>query len=118
MSTSSLLQVTFIPTGVADRCFMFTNVPTVLCPSSRYGATLSLAVFSINAIIAGVASTANEPLPNASAVSFAVTVISPCPIIPFSMFYYYLVYLQLQSFLSEQPFLGPRAFLSRTLPSP
>ena len=45
---------------------------------------LCLAVFSINAIIAGVAKTANEPLPRASAVLFSLTVISSCPLIPFS----------------------------------
>ena len=39
---------------------------------------------SINAIIAGVAKTANEPLPRASAVLFSLTVISSCPLIPFS----------------------------------
>ena len=56
-------QVIFMPTGEAATCFTFINVPTVPLPSSKYGCTLSHAVFSINAIIAGVAITSRAPLP-------------------------------------------------------
>ena len=57
-------------------------VPTVPLPSSSSDATLSKAVFSISAIIAGVANTSIVPLPIAFAVLSKVTVISFLPLIP------------------------------------
>lgn len=65
---NSVSHFTAIPTGVGDTWLMSSFVPTVHCPSSRYGATLRHAVSSIKAIIAGVANTASVPLPTAAAV--------------------------------------------------
>ena len=80
--TSSDSQVTFMPTGVAETCLISSAVPTVPLPSSSSDATLSKAVFSISAIIAGVANTSIVPLPIAFAVLSKVTVISFLPLIP------------------------------------
>ena len=71
-----------LPTGEAATCFTFINVPTVPLPSSKYGCTLSHAVFSINAIIAGVANTSRAPLPITFAVFSSVTIISCVPFTP------------------------------------
>ena len=64
--------------------------------SSSSGATLSKAVFSISAIIAGVANTSIVPLPIAFAVLSKVTVISFLPLIPVcnisvSLYLYYKI---------------------------
>ena len=79
ISTRSVSHVTSMPTGVAAEWATSRWVPTVLEPSSRKGATLVLAVASINAIMAGVANTSRVPLPNARAVfdSVADTVLDP-----------------------------------------
>lgn len=81
-STSSVVQVADIPTGVAAEWATSRCVPTVLDPSSRKGATLSLAVASMSAIIAGVAKTGSVPLPSASAVLFCVTSTVFSPLMP------------------------------------
>jgi len=77
-----VVQTTSIPTGVADEWAMSRCVPTVLDPSSRKGATLSLAVLSISAIIAGVAKTGSVPLPTDAAVLPSSTVILCSPLMP------------------------------------
>ena len=94
--TSSDSQVTFMPTGVAETCLISSAVPTVPLPSSSSDATLSKAVFSISAIIAGVANTSIVPLPIAFAVLSKVTVISFLPLIPacnilVSLYLYYKI---------------------------
>ena len=81
-STSSVSQVAVIPTGVADVCAISRCVPTVLVPSSRKGPTLSLAVCSMRAIMAGVAKTGRFPLPRAIAVLDSVTSTDLLPLIP------------------------------------
>lgn len=71
-----------MPMGVADECAMSRCVPTVLRPSSRYGATLSFAVFSMSVTMAGVAKTSRSPLPKEEAVFSLVTVTDDLPLIP------------------------------------
>ena len=68
------MAVTFMPRGVAERCLMFTSVPTVDQPGGSRGAAAAKAAFSIRAIMAGVAKTARPPEPRAEAVFPSVTV--------------------------------------------
>ena len=56
------------------RCEALMCPPTVVQPSGRWSATASMAAFSINAIIAGVASTAMSPDPITIAVTASLTV--------------------------------------------
>lgn len=82
ISTSSVSQVTSMPTGVAEECATSRRVPTVLDPPSRCGATLPLAVASMSAIMAGVANTGRDPLPTAMAVLSSVTGTVLVPLMP------------------------------------
>ena len=72
-ATSSLSQVTVMPTGVGAVCSSSSFVPTVPSPSARAGATLIQQVFSARATRAGVANTSSVPLPMVFAVFAAVT---------------------------------------------
>ncbi len=66
-ATSSLWQVTVIPTGVGAVCSSSSLVPTVPLPASSAGATLcpyeSSRSFSASATSAGVANTSSVPSP-------------------------------------------------------
>ncbi len=84
-STSSVSQTTSAPTGEGAECEMSRRVPTVLCPSSRKEATLSDAVASMSATIAGVANTWRVPLPIAAAVLPSSTTMDFLPLIPASI---------------------------------
>ena len=84
-STSSVSQVTSMPTGVAAEWATSRWVPTVLVPGSRCGATLLLAVASMRAIMAGVAKTGSVPEPTASAVFSGVTETVLVPLMPASI---------------------------------
>ena len=53
--SSSAIALTFIPTGLAERCLMFSSVPTVDQPGGRKLSTAERAQPSIRAIMAGVA---------------------------------------------------------------
>ena len=75
ISVSTAVAVIISPTFVARECSIFRAVPTVVCPSSKWGATAIIAAFSIKAHIAGVANTAKSPEPIYSAVTSAVTFI-------------------------------------------
>ena len=72
-ATSSLSQVTVMPTGVGAVCSSSSLVPTVPQPSSRASATLIQQVFSASATKAGVANTSSVPLPMVFAVFSLVT---------------------------------------------
>lgn len=63
ISVSSVSMRTSMPSGVAATWLTFTSVPTVVLPSSSSPATLPAAVFSMAAIIIGVANTDTRPLP-------------------------------------------------------
>ena len=60
-SVTSLSAQTFIPTGVALSWEMSSLVPTVLWPSSRWGAMDFQAASSIRAHIKGVPNTGRAP---------------------------------------------------------
>ena len=89
-----LAQIMVMPSGVGASCEMSKWIPTVPSPASKYGATLVHAVFSMRAIIAGVANTSSVPLPivfaelDSSAVTFQVPLIPTSKLIsvpPFSV---------------------------------
>src|SRR5437867_4999513 len=65
---------TFIPTGVAARCFMSTVVPTVPAPGGRWGLRTAPAASSSLPMTNGVAKTCTPRLPIACAVCSAPTV--------------------------------------------
>jgi hypothetical protein len=62
------VAVTVVPIKEGLRWLVSICEPTVVCPSSRCGATAFIAAFSIRATIAGVASTSISPEPRAMAV--------------------------------------------------
>ncbi len=71
-----------MPIGVGALWAMSKWVPTVEKPMSRYGPTLSDAVFSMRAIIEGVANTGRSPLPTVEARFPSSTVTDCAPLIP------------------------------------
>ena len=87
-ATSSLWQVTVMPTGVGAVCSSSSLVPTVPLPASSAGATLCQQVFSASATSAGVANTSSVPLPMVFAVFSALTRTLCSPQIPVSNFIY------------------------------
>src|SRR4029450_5340019 len=75
-SSSSARTVTFLPFGVAPKCFTFTSKPTVVCPSGRCGCTAWMPARSIKPIIDGVDSTPSPPMCVTMSLSSTVVTIS------------------------------------------
>ena len=73
-ATSVAVQVMTSPTLEALVCWTVRPMPTVVSSDDRSCPANSRAVFSIHAIIVGVASTSNPPEPTRAAVSFDSTV--------------------------------------------
>ena len=88
-ATSSLSQVTVMPTGVGAVCSSSSLVPTEPLPSPSASATLIQQVFSARATSAGVANTSSVPLPMVFAVLAAVTSTLCSPRIPVSSVIYF-----------------------------
>ena len=88
-ATSSLSQVTVMPTGVGAVCSSSSLVPTEPLPSPSASATLIQQVFSASATSAGVANTSSVPLPMVFAVLAAVTSTLCSPRIPVSNVIYF-----------------------------
>ena len=93
-ATSSLSQVTVMPTGVGAVCSSSSFVPTEPLPSSSASATLIQQVFSARATSAGVANTSSVPLPMVFAVLAAVTSTLCSPRIPVSNVIYFPLLLR------------------------
>ena len=99
LSAAVMLKVSFLPSTDVSvavavmvspsaeglMCVVSILAPTVVSPSSKDGATASMAAFSISATIAGVANTSKLPDPNVLAVFVSSTFVVTVWVNPFSI---------------------------------